>query len=220
MRQAVVQAGTGRFRWVTCDEAFGREPTCLDGVAALPRWSMAEGPHDTRVWLMRPATAVPAWSGRGRRPHKARPVPGAPAPQRVDPRAATLPAEAWPPALLKEGSKGPLVAEVACQRGVAVRAGLPGPDVWIVLRRTLGADPELKVYLSNAPAHTPVATLVRGTGRRWPIETALEESTGGLGMDHDEVRSWLGWHHHITLCLLAHHVLVRARARVKKGRRR
>lgn len=218
MLQAVVQAGTVRFRWVTCDEAFGREPTFLDGVAALPRWYMAEMPHDTRVWLTRPATAVPAWSGRGRRPHKARLVPGAPAPHRVDQLAATLPAEAWHPALIKEGSKGPLVAEVAFQRGVAVRAGLPGPDVWIVFRRALGADPELKVYLSNAPAHTPVATLVHVTGMRWPIETALEESKGGLGMAHYEVRSWLGWHHHITLCLLAHHFLVRARARVKKGR--
>jgi SRSO17 transposase len=220
MLQAVVQAGTVRFRWVTCDEAFGREPTFLDGVAALLRWYMAEVPHDTRVWRMRPATAGPAWSGRGRRPHKARLVPGAPAPQRVDQLAATLPAEAWQPALIKEGSKGPLVAEFAFQRGVAVRAGLPGPDVWLVFRRTLGADPGLKVYLSNAPAHTPVATLVRVTGMRWPIETALEESKGGLGMDHYEVRSWLGWHHHITLCLLAHHFLVRARARVKKGRRR
>ena len=218
--QAVVQAGTVRFRWVTWAEACGREPTCLDGVAAVPRWDRAAVPHETRVWLTRPATAVPAWSGRGRRPHTARLVPGAPAPPRVAQLVATLPAEAWPPALSTEGSTGPLVAECACPRGVAVRAGVPGPDVWIVLRRALGADPERTVSLSTAPAQTPIATLVRVTGRRWPIETALEESKGGLGMDHYEVRSWLGWQQHITLCLLAQHFLVRARARVKKGRRR
>ena len=112
------------------------------------------------------------------------------------------------------------MAEFAFQRGVAVRAGLPGPDVWIVFRRAVGESPELKVYLSNAPAHTPVAALVRVAGMRWPIETAFEESKGGLGLDHYEVRSWLGWHHHMTLCLLAHHFLVRARQRVKKGRQR
>jgi SRSO17 transposase len=55
---------------------------------------------------------------------------------------------------------------------------------------------------------------------RWPIETVFEESKGGLGLDHYEVRSWLGWHHHMTLCLLAHHFLVRARLRLKKGRQR
>jgi SRSO17 transposase len=218
MLRAVVQAGTVRFRWVTCDEAFGRAPTFLDGVGALQRWYFVEMPHDTRLWLRRPTTAVPAWSGRGRRPRKVRLVPGEPAPQRVDQLAAALPPAAWH--LIKEGSKGPLVAEFAFQRGVAVRAGLPGPDVWIVWRRAVGEQPELKVYLSNAPAHTPVAALVRMAGMRWPIETAFEESKGGLGLDHYEVRSWLGWHHHMTLCLLAHNFLVRARIRVKQGRQR
>lgn len=220
MVQALVQDGGLRFRWVTCDEAFGRDGAFLDGIAALGRWYFAEVPHDTQVWLTRPATAVPAWTGRGRRPRKARLVPEAPAPQRVDQLAAAVPPEEWQAFLIKEGSKGPLVANFACQRGVAVRGGLPGPDVWMVFRRTLGESPELKVYLSNAPAHTPGATLVRIAGMRWPIETAFEESKGGLGLDHYEVRTWLGWHHHMTLCLLAHHFLVRARLRVKKGRQR
>jgi SRSO17 transposase len=220
MVQALVQEGGLRFRWVTGDEAFGRDGAFLDGIAALGRWYFAEVPHDTQVWLTRPATAVPAWTGRGRRPRKARLVPGAPAPQRVDQLAAAVPPEEWQAFLIKEGSKGPLVANFACQRGVAVRGGLPGPDVWMVFRRTLGESPELKVYLSNAPAHTPGATLVRIAGMRWPIETAFEESKGGLGLDHYEVRTWLGWHHHMTLCLLAHHFLVRARLRVKKGRQR
>jgi SRSO17 transposase len=218
--RAVVTAGTLRFRWGTGDEAFGREPTFLDGVAALPRWYRAAVPHDTRLWLSRPATVGPAGSGRGRRPRKARLVPGALAPPRVDQRAAAIPVAAWQPYLLKEGSKGPWVAEFACRRGVAVRGGLPGPDVWLVFRRALGEHPELQVYRSNAPAQTPVAALGRVTGMRWPIETAFEESKGGLGLDHYEVRSWLGWQHHITLGLLAHHFLVRARQRVKKGRQR
>ena len=127
--------------------------------------------------------------------------------------------DGWHPCLITEGSQGPLVAGFACQRGVAVRTGLPGPDVGIIFRRAVGDNPELKVYLSNAPVHTPIAALVRVAGMRWLIETAFEESKGGLGLDHYEVRSWLGWHHHRTLCPLAHHVLVRARHRVTKGRR-
>jgi hypothetical protein len=147
-------------------------------------------------------------------------VPGALAPQRVDQLVAAVPPDAWQAFLIKEGSKGPLVAEFACCRGVAVRAGLPGPDVWIVLRRTWGEAPGLKVYLSNAPGDIPVTALVRVAGMRWPIETAFEESKGGLGLDHYEVRSWLGWHHHMTLCLLAHHFLVRTRMLVKRGHQR
>ena len=159
MRRAVVAAGTLRFRWVPCDEAFSRDTAFLDAVAAQQRWYDAEVPHDTQVWQTRPATAVPPWSGRGRRPHQARVVPGAPAPQRVEQLATVVPTDGWQPSLIKEGSTGPLVAEFACHRGVAVRAGLPGPDVWIVLRRALGESPTLKIYLSHAPAHPPL--------RRW-----------------------------------------------------
>ena len=47
MIQAVVQAGTLRCRWVTCDEAFGRDTTLLDNLASLGLWYYAEVPHDT-----------------------------------------------------------------------------------------------------------------------------------------------------------------------------
>lgn len=219
MLRAVGAAGTLRFRGVTCDEAFGRDTACLDGVAAQQRWDDAEVPHDTQSGRPRPATAVPAWSGRGRWPRQGRVVPGAPAPQRVDQLAAAVPTDGWQPFLITEGSKGLLGAACTFPRGVAGRAGLPGPDVWVVLRRALGETPERKVSLRHAPAHTPVTGLVRVAGRRWPIATAFEERKGGLGLAHYEVRSWWGWHHHRTRCLWAHHCLVRARQRVKKGRR-
>lgn len=217
MLQAMVEEGSPRFRWVTCDEWFGRDPGFLDSVADLDRWYVAEVPHDTRVWRERPQTAVPQWSGRGRRPIRERVVPEEPKPQRVDEIAALLSSADWHPYLIKEGSRGPIVAEFAFRRGVAVRNGLPGPEVWIIFRRSMEEELELKVYLSNAPAQTPVEELVRVTGMRWPIETAIEESKSDLGMDHYMVRTWRGWHHHMTECLLAHHFLVRARKRLKKG---
>jgi SRSO17 transposase len=220
MLQAVVEEGSLRFRWVTCDELYGRNPDFLAGVADVERWYFAEVPHDTRVWKTRPQTAVPEWSGRGPHPTKKRLLADEPDPQRVDEIAITLQPEEWQPYLIKEGGKGPMVAEFAFLRGVAVRDKLPGPDVWIVFRRSLGEDPELKIYVSNAPVDTPSAELVRVAGMRWPVETAIEEGKGALGMDHYEVRSWLGWHHHMTACLLAHHFLVRCQKRLKRGLRR
>ena len=217
MLQAAVAEGSLRFRWVTCDELYGRNPAFLDGVAGLGRSYFADVPHNTRVWKARPKTEVPAWSGRGRRPSKERLVPGEPHSLRVDEIAADLKPADWQPYLIKEGSKGPMVAEFAFLRGVAVRDGLPGPEVWIVFRRSLSEDRKLKVYVSNAPADTPVTELVRMAGLRWPVESAIEEGKDALGMDHYEVRSWLGWHHHMTQCLLAHHFLVRCQKRLKRG---
>ncbi len=220
MLKAVVAEGTLRFRWVACDEAYGKDPDFLDGVASLERWYFAEVPHSTRVWETHPKTAVPEWSGRGRRPTKERLVSGQPEPQRVDEVAAAIPGDEWKAYLIKEGSKGPMVAEFAFRRMVAVRDGLPGPEVWLILRRSLGEEPELKTYLSNALADTLHIELVRVAGMRWPVETAIEDGKDGLGMDDYMVRSWLGWHHHMTECILAHHYLVRVQKRLKKGLRR
>jgi SRSO17 transposase len=214
MIQAVMQAGTLRCRWVVCDEAFGRDTTLLDNMANLGLWYFAEVPHDTHVWQVRPATAVPTWSGRGRKPTRARLVEGDPAPVPVAEIAAAVPADAWSRQSIKEGSQGPLVAEFAMQRVIAVRQGLPGPEIWLVLRRTPAG--ELKAYLCNAPADTAPTRLVRTSGMRWPIETCFETGKQYLGLGDYEVRSWRGWHHHMTLVILALSFMVRLQGRLKK----
>jgi len=215
MMQAVPQASTLRARWVTCDEAFGRDPNLLDQIDGIGQWYFAEVPHDTQVWRQRPATAVPPWSGRGRKPTRTRRQAGEAAPEAVALLAASVPAERWVRRTIKEGSKGPLVAQFVALRVMAMREGLPGPEVWLVLRRHLVTG-ELKAYLCNAPADTPLAMLVRLSGMRWPIETCFEDGKQYLGMGDYEVRSWRGWHHHMTLCILAHFFLVRACLRLKK----
>src|SRR5712692_4773247 len=208
MLAAVVKTQGLRCRWVVADEAFGCDTGFLDGVAGLGLWYVAEVSHTTRVWQERPATHVPPWRGRGRRPQRERLVEGAPAACTVREVAATLPAEAWARQTIKEGSQGPMVAEFAAMRVIAVRDTVPGPDVWLVLRRHLETG-ELKTYLCNAPRDTALETRVRLSGMRWPIETCFEDSKQLLGMGDDEVRSWTGWHHHRTLVILAHFFVVR-----------
>lgn len=217
MLEVVVAEGTLDFRWVTCDEAYGRDTAFLDSVAELGLWYYAEVPHNTQVWEARPQTAIPEWSGRGRRPTKERVVEEEPTSKQVDRIAAEVPAEEWTPYLIKEGSKGPMVAEFVFRRVIEVRAELPGREVWLVLRRSLGEKPELKTYLCVAPVDTPRSELVRIAGMRWPVETALEDGKDDLGMGDYMVRSWLGWHHHMTECILAHHFLVRVQKRLKGG---
>lgn len=209
------ERGTLPFRWVVGDEGFGNTPALLDQIAAAGLAYFMEVPRNVRVWATRPPTAVPAATGRKGHPFtRLRLAPGAPAPVRVDALAAALPPSAWQAAQIQEGGKGPLVAEVACARAVAVRDGLPGPDVWVVFRRTLDADREVKAYLCNAAADTPPETLVWLAGLRWPVEQAIKEGKEELGLDHYEVRGWRGWHHHTSMTLLAHGFLARLRSRL------
>jgi SRSO17 transposase len=213
MLKTVWQEGTLPGCWLTCDEAFGRSTEFLDQVADLGLWYYGEVPHDTCVWLDRPATCVPKWSGRGRKPTRKRLAAGAPDRQSVVKVARSVPVEKWTRHTIKEGSKGPIVADFAILRVVAVRNALPGPDVWLIFRRTVSAG-ELKVYLSNAPVETPQSALIRLSGMRWPIETSFEEGKQLVGMGDYQVRSWTGWHHHMTLSILAHFFLVRLQLRL------
>jgi len=102
-------------------------------------------------------------------------VEGAPKARTVLEVAGALPAEAWTRQTSKEGSQGPMVAECAAIRVVAVRDTLPGPEVWLVLRRHSETG-ELKTSLCNAPGDTTLATLVHMSGMRWPIEMCFEDS--------------------------------------------
>jgi SRSO17 transposase len=215
MIREIVDDGHLRARWVACDEGFGRDTTLLDALAGSGLWYFAEVPHDTRLWLERPRTAVPTWSGRGRRPTRERLDPDQPAAERVTDIAARVSAEQWQRLLIKEGSAGPMLADFCVIRGVTVRDGMPGPAVGLVLRRQIGSG-ELKTYVCNAPATTSLATLARISGMRWPIETCFEEGKQYLGMGDYEMRSWRGWHHHMTLCILAHFFLGRQQQRLKK----
>src|SRR5262245_39891210 len=163
------------FEWVCGDEHFGNNPLLLDRIASAKLCYLMEVPHDTLVWRERPQTFVPPPSGKkGRVPQCPRLAADAPAPTRVD-GVASDGALRWRYYQIQEGAKGPLVAAFAFVRVIAVRDGLPGPDQWLVLRRCLGERPQLKTYLSNAPATTAHTTLVRKSGMRWPIEAAIEE---------------------------------------------
>jgi SRSO17 transposase len=227
--EGAMAAGRLRARWVVCDEGYGDSPALLDRWAATGLWYLAEVARDTQAWFLaepggqaapaRPERWVPprVASGRGPAPTKARLHPASPAPRRVDDWAAGVPAARWQGYRLLEGSKGPLVAEFVAARVVMVRDRLPGPEGWLLVRRTIpteGEDVEYKYSLSNAPAATPLGELVRVSGMRWPIEACFAEGRQELGLDHYETRSWRGWHHHLTLVILAHHFLVRLQRRL------
>ena len=129
--------------------------------------------------------------------------------------ALTLPQAAWTSMTIKEGSKGPIICDFACQRIIEARSGMPHEELWLVLRRNLADPTQVKYYLCNSPADLPVSELVRLSGLRWPIEILFEESKGEVGFDHYELRGWLGWHHHMTLSILAHFFLVHLRIQLQ-----
>jgi SRSO17 transposase len=205
------------FQWVAFDESFGKNPAFLHEIAALRKWYMAEVPSDTRVWERTPLVEEPGQGLMGHPRLYPRVRRSAPPPEEVRVLAANLPKTAWHSHLIHEGSKGPLTAEFAVLRVTPVHDRLPAIRQWLILRRSWGPQPELKFYLSNAPVNCPKAELIRVGGLRWPIETSFREAKGEVGMDHYEMRTWLGWHHHMLQTFMAHLFLMRLRLILKKN---
>jgi SRSO17 transposase len=224
MLTRINERGVVPFTWVNADEHYGMNPDFLDGVAGLDKWYFAEVPVSTMVWPEE-VKILPAGLGQVGNLKTGRPRSGPrvarnePKPQEVRQIGAGLPVQAWKRFTIKEGAKGPITADFAFVRAVSKRRHRPGHEVWVICRRSTSDPTEIKYYLSNAPAEIAKTELVRQAGLRWPVETAIEEGKGELGMDHYETRTWRGWHHHMTLTFLAHHFLVRLRLKMKKSLR-
>lgn len=120
--------------------------------------------------------------------------------RRVDDIAAEVPADAWIRMSVGDGAKGPRVYD-----WVAARYGAPtekGQIRWLLIRRNIQTQ-ELAYYLCAAPRKATAQDLAIAAGQRWAIEVCFETAKQETGLDEYEVRSWDGWHRHITLSMFA-----------------
>jgi SRSO17 transposase len=75
---------------------------------------------------------------------------------------------------------------------------------YLLIRRNI-ADGDLAFFSTSCPAGTGIEMLVEIEGHRWAIEDSFETAKNELGLDHNETRSWCGWHRHASLVMLAFH---------------
>ena len=130
--------------------------------------------------------------------------------------AAALAPEAWQRLSCGDGAQGERLYDWAY---VPLRPALRDGWVHALLVRRHATEPdEVAYYLVYAPTDTPLAEVVRAVGSRWAIEDLFKLGKGQVGLDQYEVRSWTGWHRHVTLALLALAIL--AATTGQKGARR
>ena len=122
--------------------------------------------------------------------------------------AGDLDASAWQRLSAGPGTKGPRLydwayLELADLDAAEFNKALNG--AWtrgLLVRRSL-ADGKLAYFTTWCPAGTAAAKLVEVEGCRWAIEDSFETAKNELGLDHNETRSWHGWHRHVSLVMLA-----------------
>lgn len=208
-----------RHAWITFDEGYGKDPAFLSELEERGERYVGEVPKNVRGWLQRPAVEEPAPGRQGRSRTKARVAPGEPAPQTAEAICASLDPGAWRRQTFRAGSQGPQQSEFARVRFVVERDDLPGPELWLLFERGLDQRAAIKYYLSNADRRCPLLSMAQVGHTRWTIEDCFMNGKEEAGLDEYEVRGWRGWHHHMTLVMLAMWFLALEKRRLGKKNR-
>ena len=127
---------------------------------------------------------------------------GEPDPIEVRKLKEQLNAEKWKHVFIRDTDRKKLFANIAYIRVYPVEDGLPGDELWLIIQKDNG-ESSMKFLFSNAPKGTSVERFSQMSCSRYFIERAFEDAKGIAGLADYQVRSWRGWHHHITMSLLA-----------------
>ena len=191
--------------WIVGDDEFGRASEFRAALRLRKERYVLDIPCNTTIRDLQRRRPPRRKAGVGRK----REVPFV----RADAWAASQPESRWQRITVRDGEKGPLLVDAMTVRVRTKQEGRIGPEERLVVIRPVG-ETRLDYAVSDAGPEVPLAELVRVQRQRHRIEELFEAGNGEAGLDHYEVRSWVGWHHHITLSLVALWFLCLERRRV------
>jgi SRSO17 transposase len=195
--------------WIAGDDEMGRSTWFRAQLRQRGEQYLLAVPSNTTVRDL--AAADPPYTGRGR--------PAQVSFVRVERWAAQLPASAWQTVTVREGTKGPVLVQVA--RGL-VQARTEGRPVTaaeqLLVVREQQEDGSWKhdYLLAHAALSTPLEEFARVFKAEHRIEESLQRAKSEAGLADYQVRTWMGWHHHQALSLVATWFLTQEARRGKK----
>jgi SRSO17 transposase len=195
------------FGWVGMDCFYGEQTWLRNLLDSEGLIFVSDIPCDTKVWLSLPRTGIPERkSNHGRLPALKKLLDGEPAALEVSKIKDQLGPQQWNRVFVRDAERGELWVDIACLRVYPVEDGLPGKELWLIIRK--GDQGKIKYQLSNAPQFTDLQQLAKMSCSRYWIERALEDAKGVAALADYEIRSWRGWNHHVAMSFLAMLVLL------------
>jgi SRSO17 transposase len=191
--------------WIVGDDELGRPAEFRAALRRRKERYVLDVPCNTLIRDLERRRPRRRQAGRGRK----REVPF----QRADVWAASQPESRWERIDVRAGEKGPLLVDAMMVRVRAKQDGRIGPEERLVVIRPVG-ESRIDYAMTDAGPEVPLAKVVGVQRQRHRIEEVFEAGNGEAGLDHYEVRSWIGWHHHMTLSLVALWYLCLERRRV------
>ena len=186
------RASTLPHRWVLGDDAYGRVVQLRKELENRGERYLLEVPSNTLVRLHSDDKQA----------------------QRVDAVAKSIAPNRWTRVRTRDGEKGPIEVRAEKMR-VTTSTGEDARRETLLLVRNPKSGKHW-YYLSNAKG-VSIAKMAKAAACRHYVEQAIEHAKGEVGLAEYEVRSWVGWHHHMTLSMLAQLFLAIETKRLKKN---
>lgn len=199
---------------IGCDASFGSDHTFLDSLPEFVPYFVSVRENEYFFREM-PLVMIPERASRRGRPCKHPRSEERPMYVKEIANDDTIP---WMKRVIAEGTKGPIIAEIKCLRGVSCRTEnnflMPKSEIWLYIRRY--ENNKIKYFLSNKSNETDISELDRLATARWSIEQCFQECKSHLGMTHYETRSYQAWHRHMLFVMIAQLFVTRLRNFFKK----
>lgn len=195
-------------RWAVGDDAYGRSAALRRELRRMKEPYVLEVPSNTSIRDLKQTPKRKKTRGRP----KTAPW------QRVSRWMKALPAGQWTCVDVRAGTKGPMKV-LAARTKVQARAGgrRIGDPEWLLITKTQSKIPEVRYYLCHSQEERTLQDMAHAANARHWVEDCFLRAKGEAGLDHFEVRSWAGWHHHMTLSMLASWFLVGQQRRMSQA---
>lgn len=194
---------------ISADAGYGNTTEFRMGLAKRKLLFVVGVQNATTVWVDTGNLVAPSQGRRGRPRRK--PL-GVGDPMSIAEVSRSWPQERWQRVTWREGTKGPMTSRFAAARVLPSHGyqhgGAKEDTLWLLAEWPEGEAAPAKFWLANLPEDTSLLSLVRLAKIRWWIEQGYQQLKDELGLDHYEGRSWQGWHHHVSMTMLAFDFLV------------
>jgi len=203
---------------IVADAGYGGSTEFRTGLAKRKLMFVVGIQNTTTVWVDSGNLGAPPAGRRGRPRRKPFEV--------GTPLSVPEVSQSWSPATWqrvtwREGTKGPMTGRFAAARVLPSHSyqhgGTKENTLWLLAEWPEDEAAPSKFWLTNLPEDTSLLSLVRLAKIRWWIEQGYQQLKDELGLDHYEGRSWQGWHHHVTMTMLAFAFLTLEALYVKKN---
>lgn len=189
------------YKWIGGDAGYGKSMKFLHTLDDQGELFVIDVQKKLKVYLTKPSFSVPKYTGK-------EPLPKSEKTDidsiRLDKYVSSIKDTEWNNINVREGTKGDIIYQYHFTKIYLYDSDKKKLKKYhLILRREPGKNSEYKYTLSNASPTTSHKRLAYMQAQRYWVERSFQDTKQSCGMKDYQVRSWIGWHHHMAMVSMA-----------------